>query len=272
MNELGFALLNDLHSPNWHIAYYVIIYGNMNWLDAPIIIFLGLTAFLGSRRGLIKTALPLAVVVLAVFLAGRFYLSAADYSASWLNSQSQAQIVSFILIFILVVLAAAILFWLARKIFDRLAKSKAELSGAVIPIGGIIAGITLAGFFYEPVAKWLSTWLKGSTQAAVAAFAIIFIASTLVVTKLFEALASMLDKPPYKSFIDKFSALGGTILGLAIGGLVCGALLTVITRFYYTSVEATMRGSALASFLLNNFPFVLRILPKEFDVVRHFFG
>jgi membrane protein required for colicin V production len=244
----------------------------MNWLDAPIIIFLGIAAFIGSRNGLTKTALPLAAVVLAVFLAGRFYLSGADYSGSWLSSPSQAQLVSFILIFILVILAAAILYWLARKILNRLAKSKADLSSTVIPIAGIVSGITLAGFFYEAVANWLSTWLKSSTQAAVAAFAIIFIAGTLVITKIFQSLAAMLDKPPYKSFIDKFNGLGGTILGLAIGGLVSGALLTIIAKFYYTSVEATMRGSALASFLLNNFPFVLRILPKEFDIVRHFFG
>lgn len=244
----------------------------MNWLDAPIIIFLGIAAFIGSRIGMLKTSLPLAVVVLAIFLAGHFYQSAADSSGSWLSSPTQAQIVSFILIFILVIFAAAILFWLGRKIRDRLVKSKADLSSTVIPIAGIITGIALAGFFYEPVAKWLSTWLKSSTQASVTAFAIIFIAATLFTTKLLQSLASMLDKPPYKSFIDRINGLGGTILGLAIGGLISGALLTIIAKFYYTSVEATMRGSALAAFLLNNFPFVLRILPKEFDIVRHFFS
>ncbi len=243
----------------------------MNWLDVPIIIVLGITAFIGLRKGMLKTILPLAVVVLAIFLAGQFYLSAADHSGSWLSSASQAKIVSFILIFFLVIFAAVILFWLGRKIRDRLVKAKADLSGTVIPLAGIITGIALAGFFCESVAEWLSTWLKSSTQASVTAFAIIFIAATLFTTKLLQSLASMLDKPPYKSFIDRLNSLGGTILGLTIGGLISGALLTIIAKFYYTSVEATMRGSALASFLLNNFPFVLHILPEEFDIVRHFF-
>lgn len=244
----------------------------MNWLDAPIIIFLGIVAFIGSRTGLLKALLPLAVVVLAIFLSGRFYLSASNYSQSWLSSESQAKIVSFIFIFVLVVVAALILFWLGRQAIARLAKSKAELSGTIIPTAGIVTGIALAGFFYESVANWLGNWLTSRSQTAVAGFAIIFIFATAVVTKLLQALASLLEKPPYKSFIDRLNGLGGTILGLAIGGLIAGAILTIIAKFYSTSVEATLRGSGFASFLLNNFPFVLRILPSEFDIVRHFFG
>jgi len=244
----------------------------MNWLDAPIIIFLGITAFIGSRMGLTKTFLPLAVVVLAIFLAGHFYLSASNSSGSWMSSQSQSQIVAFVLIFVLVIVAAIVLFLLGRRLPKLLAKSKAELSSTVIPVAGIVAGITLAGFFYEPVAKWLSHWLTSRSQAAVAAFAIIFILATAVTTKALLSLAALLDKRPYKSTTDKINGLGGTILGLAIGGLISGAILTIIAKLYYTSVEATMKGSGLASFLLNNFPFVLRILPQEFDIVRHLFS
>ena len=219
-----------------------------------------------------KTFLPLAVVVLAIFLAGHFYLSASNSAGSWMSSQSQSQIVAFILIFVLVIVAAVVLFLLGRKLSNLLVKSKAELSSTVIPIAGIVAGITLAGFFYESVARWLSHWLTSRSQAAVAAFAIIFILATAVTTKALLSLAALLDKRPYKSTTDKINGLGGTILGLAIGGLISGALLTIIAKLYYTSVEATMKGSGLASFLLNNFPFVLRILPQEFDIVRHLFS
>ena len=241
----------------------------MNWLDAPIILFLGLAAFIGSRKGMLKMLFPVAAVVLAIFLAGYLYSSSADYADSWLSSRSQSEIISFILVFSIVIGIAAILFLLASKILSKLVKNKTEFSGIVIPMAGIMSGIILAGFLYEPVAGWLTAWLKSLTQASVIAFAIIFIVSSIMITGLFQWLASMLDKPPYKSFKDTLNGLGGTILGLAIGGLVSGALLTIITKFYYESVETTMRGSALASFLLNNFPFVLRILPEEFNVVRH---
>lgn len=244
----------------------------MNWLDGLIIVFLGVCAFVGSRKGLIKTFFPLAIIVLAIFVAGHYYLPAAGRSYSWIDSPNQAKIAAFVLIFLMVIAASLLFFWLLRKGLDLMLKGKAEMSNTVIPLIGIILGIALAGYFYEPVANWFSPWLTSPSQSAMAAFVIIFIMAMLITTKILLSLASLLDKRPYASMVGQFNGLGGTILGLAIGGLLSGALLTLIANFYYASVEATMRGSGLAAFLLNNFPFVLRILPREFDLVRHFFG
>lgn len=244
----------------------------MNWLDGLIIVFLGITAFIGSRKGLIKTFFPLAVIVLAIFVAGHFYLSAAESSYSWIDSPSQAKIAAFILIFILVIVAALIFLWLLRKLLDLSLKGKEEMTNTIIPIAGIILGVFLAGYFYKSVADWLSGWLSSPTQSSVVAFVIIFILSMVVTTRIMLSLAALLEKRPYAEQMNRISGLGGTIMGLAIGGLISGALLTIIAKFYYVSVETTMRSSGLAAFLLNNFPFVLRILPKEFDIVRHFFS
>jgi len=244
----------------------------MNWLDVLIIIFLGITAFLGSRRGLIETFFPLTVVVLAVFIAGHTYDSAANWSHSWFDSPNQAKIAAFIIIFLVIVAACVLLFWLVRKSMALFAKSKAQMTSTVIPIVGIILGIALAGYFYQSMADWLSSWFMSRGQASITAFAIIFILSMLVSTKALLSLSGLLNKRPYAELTDKLNGLGGTILGLAIGGVVAGALLTIVSRFYYASVESTMRDSGIASFLLNNFPFVLHILPKEFDIVRHFFS
>jgi len=243
----------------------------MNWLDGVIIVFLGICALIGSRRGLIRTFFPLAVFILAIFVAGHYYSSAANYAGSWMSSPSQAKIAAFIVIFILVIIAALVFFLLLRKGYDLMLKGKAEMANSVIPFMGIMIGIALAGFFYGSVADWLSTWLS-STQAAIAAFVIIFILATAVITRVLLSLASMMEQAPYSSLVKRFDVLGGTILGLAIGGLLCGALITIITNFYYASVEATVRHSSISSFLLNNFPFVLRILPKEFDAVRQLFS
>ena len=244
----------------------------MNWLDGLIIVFLGISAFIGSRMGLIRTFFPLAVIVLAVFVAGHYYTSGADYAGSWMSSPNQSKIASFIIIFILVIVAALLFFLLLRKLLDLLLKGKAEMTNSIIPLMGILIGIALAGFFYGSVADWLSIWLASPSQAAVAAFVIIFIPATAVMTRLLLSLASMVEKAPYSSLVNRFNSLGGTILGLAIGGLLSGALITIVANFYYGSVETTMRNSSLSSFLLNNFPFVLRILPREFDMVRQLFS
>jgi len=244
----------------------------MNWLDGLIIVFLGICAFIGARRGLIRTFFPLAVVVLAIFVAGHYCISGANYSGSWMSSPNQAKIAAFVIIFILVIVAALLFFLLLRKLLDMLIKGKAEMTNSVIPLMGILIAIALAGFFYGSVADWLSIWLASPTQAAMAAFLIIFVLAAAVITKLLLSLASMVEKAPYSSLVNQFNGLGGTILGLAIGGLLSGALITIVANFYYASVETTIRNSSLSSFLLNNFPFVLRILPREFDIVRQLFS
>jgi uncharacterized membrane protein required for colicin V production len=244
----------------------------MNWLDGLIIVFLGICAFIGSRMGLLRTFFPLAIIVLAIFAAGHYYPSAANHASSWMRSPNQAKIVAFIIIFILVVVASMLFFFLLRKLMDLLFKDKAEMTNSVIPLMGIMIGIALAGFFNGSVADWLSTWLHSTSQAAIAAFVIIFIPATAVTTKLLFSLASLMEKPPYASLVNQFNGVGGTILGLAIGGVLAGTLLTIVANFYYASTEATIRNSSLSSFLLNNFPFVLHILPKEFDTVRQLFS
>ena len=244
----------------------------MNWLDGLIIVFLGISAFIGSRMGLIRALFPLAIVVLAIFVAGYYYASGANHSGHWMSSPDQAKIVSFIMIFILVIIGALLFFMLLRKLFDLLLKDKPEMASSIIPLMGIMIGIVLAGFFYGPVADWISGWLTSPSQAAMVAFVIIFILASAVITRLLLTIASLMEESPFSSWGGQFSGLGGTILGLIIGGLLCGALMTIIAKFYPTSAEATMQNSRLASFLLNNFPFVLRILPKEFDVVRQFFS
>ena len=244
----------------------------MNWLDGLIIVFLGISAFIGSRMGLIRTFFPLAIIVLAVFVAGHYYTSGADYASSWMSSPNQSKIAAFIIIFILVIAAALLFFLLLRKLLDLLLKGKAEMTNSIIPLMGILIGIALAGFFYGSVADWLSIWLTSPSQAAIAAFVIIFVLATAVITKLLLSLASTMEKAPYSSLVNQFNGLGGTIFGLAIGGLLSGALITLVANFYYGSVETTMRNSSLSSFLLNNFPFVLRILPREFDMVRQLFS
>jgi membrane protein required for colicin V production len=66
--------------------------------------------------------------------------------------------------------------------------------------------------------------------------------------------------------------VGGLILGLVIGGVISGAILSLMTKFFASSVEETVAESTLAAFFLDKFPFVLYLLPKEFDTVRQFFN
>ncbi|MGB3128228.1 MAG: CvpA family protein [Dehalococcoidia bacterium] len=142
------------------------------------------------------------------------------------------------------------------------------LIGTVLPLVGIVLGIVVAGRGYGSIANWLSNWLESPAQAKIVAFILIFILFMIaitVVTKLVRGFLGLL----LLGWIDK---LGGLVFGLVMGGVVAGVLLSIVSKFFLSRVEATVADSALAAFLLDKFPFVLYLLPKEFDAVRQFFG
>jgi len=159
----------------------------MNWLDIVIILILILPMFIGYRRGLIRTVVPLVAIVLGIIVAGRAY----DNLGGWFHpglfkSEAQANIVAFAIIFILFMAAMAVVANLLHRFFSLL----------------------------------LMGW------------------------------------------VDK---LGGLVFGLVIGGVISGAILSLIANFFPSAVEATFERSALAAFLLDKFPFVLYLLPPEFE-------
>lgn len=138
----------------------------------------------------------------------------------------------------------------------------------IIPMIGIILAVVLAGQFYDSVGSWLSHWLKSESQANIVGFAIIFILVmivALVVASLLNKLFSMI----LLGWIDK---LGGAFLGFIIGALICGAILTIITKYHFPGIEGSIHDSTLASFFVKYFPIVLPLLPGDFHSVRDFFG
>ena len=137
----------------------------------------------------------------------------------------------------------------------------------IIPLVGVILAVVLAGRFYGSVADWLSTWLHSPSQANIAGFAIIFVAVVLVSL----IIASLLSKFLSLLLLGWVDKLGGAVLGFVIGGLVCGAILTIITKYNFPGMEGNIHNSSLASFFVAHFNMVLPLLPKDFDSVRHFF-
>jgi membrane protein required for colicin V production len=158
-----------------------------------------------------------------------------------------------------------IIVFLAITVITGLSKG---LIKTIIPLVGIIIAVVLAGRFYGSVADWLSTWLHSPSQANIAGFAIIFVA-VVIVSLIIASLLSKFLSLLLLGWVDK---LGGAVLGFVIGGLVCGAILTIITKYNFPGAEGTIHDSNLASFFVNNFNMVLPFLPSEFDSVRQFFG
>jgi membrane protein required for colicin V production len=136
----------------------------------------------------------------------------------------------------------------------------------LLPLIGIVVGIALAGQFYDSMASWLSNWLESENQAKIVGFIIIF---SLVMIVAF-ILASILSRFLSLLFLGWLDKLAGGVLGFFLAGFVCGAILTILTKFGF--MEDSIRDSSVATFFVDRFPMVLPLLPKEFDSVRQFFG
>jgi membrane protein required for colicin V production len=134
----------------------------------------------------------------------------------------------------------------------------------VFGIAGLIGGIVLAGRYYGGLAALLSP--SGATWANIAAYAIILFA-TLIVAGVIGSLVAKLVHLVMLGWLDR---LVGCILGVVIGGLLCAAVLAIVLK-YYPGTEPVIAQSGVAEFLMEQFPLLLALLPKEFDFIRDFF-
>jgi membrane protein required for colicin V production len=118
----------------------------MNWLDFVILILLIFSVIGGIANGLIKSVFSFVGLIIGIVLAGRFYLSLADH-LGFISNEKAAQIVAFVIIFLIVSIIAGILGWLFTKIigatplgiFNRLLGGLFGLIAGALTIGAILA-------------------------------------------------------------------------------------------------------------------------------------
>jgi len=134
---------------------------------------------------------------------------------------------------------------------------------AVISLAGIVLAVVLAGRLYLPFSRVLS-FLPESAARAVA-----YILILVLVLLIAGMVAWLLTKAVAAIKLGWADRLGGALAGIFFGTLLCGALLAIWAKLAGSS--AAISGSVLASFLLDQFPLVLGLLPREFDGVRAFF-
>jgi membrane protein required for colicin V production len=129
---------------------------------------------------------------------------------------------------------------------------------------GVVVGVVLAGRFSGGLGERL-TFFSDPGVAKAVAFAFILIA-ILVLAVIAAALLKRVITLLLLGWVDW---LGGLVLGLIVGAVFWGAILTMWVKFL--GPGDTITESALAGFLLDGFPIVLGLLPSEFDSVRAFF-
>ncbi len=152
---------------------------------------------------------------------------------------------------------------LAILLFSAFQGLRRGLINTVLSIIGVIAGIILAGRFYDDVSAWF-----GFADNAV--FNLVsFLAIIGLVMLAAAIIAKMLKLAVSVVLLGWIDHLGGAVFGLLFGGLLLGAVLSLwVILFGY----GTVTESTIAAFLASKFPLVLALLPAEFDAVRQFFA
>lgn len=137
---------------------------------------------------------------------------------------------------------------------------------AVFSFLGMIVGVAIAGAASDALAGRLSS--SGSLWASIVAFAIILVA----VLVIFNILGRVVKGALKLIMLGWLDTIGGAFLGMFVGGLVLSAIFIAIGRWAPGDSTGTAIGnSALAGFLIDNFRFLLGLLPGKFDVVRNLF-
>ena len=139
---------------------------------------------------------------------------------------------------------------------------------------GLIIGVALAGQWSDGLTEVLSP--SGAQWAYLASFAIIVII-VVVIANICGKILQTFFKLIMLGWLD---SIGGAILGLFLGAFLMGAILTSMALYvndpnspggYDSSLVKAIGDSVLAEMLIDNFGFLLGLLPGKFDSVKEFF-
>ncbi len=160
---------------------------------------------------------------------------------------------------------------IAVAIIGAVAGYKQGLIASIFGLLGLVAGVAIAGVASDSLAEKLSS--SGALWAHIVSFALIVIV-VMVVFHILAIIVKGLLKMVMLGWVDSF---GGAVLGLCVGALLTAAIFIAIGKWAANEPEATSVGnaignSALASFLIDEFRFLLGLLPERFDAVVRLFS
>ena len=128
---------------------------------------------------------------------------------------------------------------------------------------GLIVGVVLASNFYGPLASAMG-FISNENIANIVAFILILVIVMVIATVLARLLKSIISVVML-SWVDH---VGGAIFGFLMGAILWSAILATWVKFFGTGL---VTESFLAEVMLDKFPLILALLPKEFDAIRDFF-
>lgn len=139
--------------------------------------------------------------------------------------------------------------------------------GALI---GVVAGVWLAGIFYEPVGSWLEPILLGhATTARIIAFILVFTIVNRLVGFIFWFINKIFNLISIIPFTKGLNRLLGALLGFIEGTLAIGIVLYFASRVTISDWWiGILTASKVAQWLMEMAGILTPLLPEVINAVN----
>ncbi|HUF52279.1 MAG TPA: CvpA family protein [Dehalococcoidia bacterium] len=146
---------------------------------------------------------------------------------------------------------------------------RAGLIREVVTLSAVIIGIVIAGFLYDALAVDIFVFIDNQNAAEAVSFLMLFGS-----VYLFGQIAAyMLKTGASLLMLGPWDHLGGAIFGFIKGIFIVQILLIVFAAYPSLGLDGAVENSALAQYFIDDFSFLLKILPRDFeDRIDDFLG
>lgn len=146
-------------------------------------------------------------------------------------------------------------------VFFAVSAFQSGLIREVVTLVSAVAGVVVAGLFYDDLARDVLVFIEDDDVALVVAFLVLLGAIYLAG----QLIAIMLKQTASLLLLGWADRIGGGLFGLLKGLIVVEVLLILLVTFPQLGLDDDIDGSAIASVFLDAVPVLLLILPGEFE-------
>ena len=137
----------------------------------------------------------------------------------------------------------------------------AGLIREIVTLTAVIAGIVIAGTLADDLASDVLIFIGNDSAAEAVSFLVLFGA-----VYIFGQIAAyMLKKGASLLMLGLWDKLGGAVFGLIKGLFIVQVLLLVFAAYPSLGLEGAVAGSELADYFVDDFSFLLHLLPQAFE-------
>ena len=137
----------------------------------------------------------------------------------------------------------------------------AGLIREVVTLIAVMLGIVIAGLLYDDLAKDVFVFIDNEGAAEAVSFLMLF-GSVYIFGQI---AAYMLKTGASLLMLGPWDALGGAVFGLIKGVFIVQTLLLVLAGYPSLGLDGSVEGSELAPYFVDDFSFLLHILPQNFE-------